>query len=104
MPGINIFYLYQSVEFAVGFSTILITQANGYTAMIVFAVVYGFCDGAFVTTLNVILLTCVEGFKRPAALGWQMLVASIFQASGPPIAGKLKLVCSSPKQIEKSPL
>ena len=94
---INIFYVYQAVEFVVGFSTILVTQASDYTAMIAFAVIYGFCDGAFVTTINVIVMTSVEGTKRPAALGWQMQVTSIFLGSGPPIAGRRTLVGRSAK-------
>ena len=81
-------YIYQGVEFVVGLSTILITLAGSYSDMIVFAVFYGFCDGCFITTLNVILLTSVEESKRPASLGWNMQVASIFMGSGPPIAGK----------------
>jgi len=81
-------YIYQGVEFVVGLSTILITLADSYSDMIVFAVFYGFCDGCFITTLNVILLTSVEEAKRPACLGWNMQVASIFMGSGPPIAGK----------------
>ena len=72
----------------VGVSTILITLADSYSDMIVFAVFYGFCDGCFITTLNVILLTSVKESKRPASLGWNMQTASIFMGSGPPIAGK----------------
>ncbi|KAL9954142.1 hypothetical protein ACROYT_G041640 [Oculina patagonica] len=84
---INPVYVYQGVEFVVGLSTILVTFADSYSELIVFAVFYGFCDGAFITTLNVILLTCVEEAKRPASLGWNMQFASIFMGSGPPIAG-----------------
>lgn len=87
MRTINPMYIYQGVEFVVGLSTILITLADSYSDMIVFAVFYGFCDGCFITTLNVILLTSVEEAKRPACLGWNMQVASIFMGSGPPIAG-----------------
>lgn len=72
----------------VGLSTILVTLADSYNDMIVFAVFYGFCDGCFITTLNIILMTCVEEAKRPAALGWNMQFSSIFLASGPPIAGR----------------
>ena len=72
----------------VGLSTILITLADSYSDMIVFAVFYGFCDGCFIITLNVVLLTSVEEAKRPASLGWNMQVASIFICSGPPIAGE----------------
>lgn len=85
---INPIYVYQGVEFVVGLSTILVTFADSYSELIVFAVFYGFCDGSFITTLNVILLTCVEEAKRPASLGWNMQFASIFMGSGPPIAGR----------------
>ena len=88
--GINPFYVYQLAEFIVGLSSILVTLAEDYTAMIAFAVVYGFCDGTFITTLNVILMTCVDASKRPAALGWNMQFTSIFLATGPPIAGRLR--------------
>jgi len=87
MRTIKPMYIYQGVEFVVGLSTILITLADSYSDMIVFAVFYGFCDGCFITTLNVILLTSVEEAKRPASLGWNMQVASVFMGSGPPIAG-----------------
>ena len=97
--GINPFHLYQSVEFVVGLSTILVTLAKDYTAMIIFMVFYGFCDGTFITTLNVILMTCVDATKRSAALGWNMQFTTIFMASGPPIAGRLTLVFSSPTSI-----
>lgn len=90
--GMNPFYLYQSVEFVVGLSTILVTLASDYTTLIVFAVIYGVCDGIFITTLNIIVISSVEGTKRPAALGWQMQVVSIFLASGPPVAGMLSTI------------
>lgn len=90
--GMNPFYLYQSAEFVVGLSTILVTLASDYTTLIVFTVIYGLCDGVFITTLNIILMSSVEGTKRPAALGWQMQVASIFLASGPPVAGMLSII------------
>ena len=85
---INPIYVYQGVELVVGLSTILVTFANSYSELIVFAVFYGFCDGSFITILNVILMTCVEEAKRPASLGWNMQLASIFMGSGPPIAGR----------------
>ena len=84
---INPVYLYQSAEFIAGLSTILVTLAKDYTAMIVFVVTYGFCDGTFISTLNIILMTCVDASKRAAALGWNMQFTTIFMASGPPVAG-----------------
>ena len=79
--------MYQTAEFVAGLSMILVTLATSYEAMVIFTVVYGVCDGTFITTKNVLLLTCVEESKRPASLGWMMFLCSFFQASGPPIAG-----------------
>ena len=62
-------------------------MATSYMDMVIYIVIYGFCDGAFITALNVLILNCVSPEKTPAALGWEMQVTSLFTASGPPIAG-----------------
>ena len=62
-------------------------MATLYEYMVIYIVIYGFCDGAFITALNVLILNCVSPEKTPAALGWEMQVTSLFTASGPPIAG-----------------
>ena len=62
-------------------------MATSYMDMVIYIVIYGFCDGAFITALNVLILNCVSPEKTPAALGWEMQVTSLFTASGPPVAG-----------------
>ena len=84
---VNTFYVYQASELVVGTLILVVTMATSYVHMIVFAVIYGFCDGVFVTTLNVLLITCVSPQKVAAAIGWQMQISSFFSASGPPVAG-----------------
>ena len=86
---VNTFYVYQVAELVAGTSILLVTMATSYTHMITFAVIYGFCDGVFITTLNVLLITCVSPPKVSVAIGWQMQISSFFLASGAPVAGVL---------------
>ena len=72
-----------------GASILAVTMATSYAHMIAFVVIYGFCDGLFITTLNILVITCVRPSKVPVALGWQLQVTSLFLASGPPVAGTL---------------
>ena len=84
---VNTLYVYQVSELVAGTGILLVTLATSYTHMVVFVVIYGMCDGVFITTLNVLLLTCVSPAKTAASIGWEMQVSSVFLASGPPIAG-----------------
>ena len=86
---VNAVYVYQVAELVTGTSILLVTMATSYTHMIIFAVIYGFCDGVFITTLNFTVITCVSPPKVPVAIGWQMQISSFFLASGPPVAGEL---------------
>ncbi|KAJ7393162.1 hypothetical protein OS493_006128 [Desmophyllum pertusum] len=84
---VNTFYVYQVSELIAGTSILVVTMATSYVHMVVFIVIYGLCDGAFITTLNVLLMTCVSPQKVPIAIGWEMQISSFFLASGPPVAG-----------------
>ena len=86
---VNAVYVYQVAELVTGTSILLVTRATSYTHMIIFAVIYGFCDGVFITTLNFTVITCVSPPKVSVAIGWQMQISSFFLASGPPVAGEL---------------
>ncbi len=85
---VNTFYVYQVAELVLGTSVLIVTLATSYMHLIIFIVIYGFCDGVFITTLNVLLITCVSPPKVPVAIGWEMQISSFFLASGPPVAGK----------------
>ena len=88
---VNTFYVYQVAELVVGILILVITMATSYVYMIVFALIYGFCDGVFITTLNVLLITCVSPQKVAVAIGWEMQISSFFLASGPPVAGMVQI-------------
>ena len=63
------------------------TLATTYTPLVIYIVVYGVADGFFFTSLSVILLTA-SPLKTAAVIGWEMMLVSVFLASGPPLAGK----------------
>ena len=92
---VNSFYVYQVAELVAGASILVVTMATSYVHMVVFIVVYGFCDGVFITTLNVLLITCVSPQKVSVAIGWEMQISSLFLASGAPVAGEFYLICIS---------
>jgi len=84
---VNTFYVYQVSELVAGTGILLMTMATSYLHMVIFIVIYGLCDGVFITTLNVLLLSCVSPAKTPVAIAWEVQVSSFFSASGPPVAG-----------------
>ena len=47
---VNTLYVYQAAELVVGIGTFLVTLATSYLHMVIFIVIYGLCDGAFITT------------------------------------------------------
>jgi len=84
---INTFYVYQAAELVLGTSILVVTMATSYTHMIVFVVIFGFCDGLFMTTLNVLVITCVSQSQVPVAIGWELQITPIVAVGGPPAAG-----------------
>ena len=48
--------MYQLAEVVVGTGTLVISMATSYMDMVIYIVIYGFCDGAFITALNVLIL------------------------------------------------
>ena len=86
-PRVNAFFVFQAAEFVVGLSTILVALTRTYTPLVIYIVIYGLSDGFFFTSLSVILLTA-SPLKTAAVLGWEMMLTSVFLASGPPLAGK----------------
>ena len=87
-PRANAFFVFQAAEFVVGLGTILVTLTSTYTPLVICVVIYGLSDGFFFTSLSVILLTA-SPLKTAAVLGWEMMLTSVFLASGPPLAGKI---------------
>ena len=89
---INAFFIFQAAEFVAGLSTILVTLTSSYSWLVVYIVIYGLSDGFFFTSLSINLLTACP-LKTPAVLGWEMLLASLTLASGPPLAGMCNVSC-----------
>ena len=85
---VNTFFVYQIAELVAGASILVVTMATSYVHMVVFIVIFGFCDGAYISTLNILCITCTSPQKIAVALGWQMQISSLFTASGPPVAGR----------------
>lgn len=88
---VNTFYVFQVAEIVAGLSIILVTLTTTYTPLVIFIVVYGIADGFFFTSLCAILLTA-SPLKTAAVIGWEMMLVSVFLASGPPLAGKSLLL------------
>ena len=83
----NPFHVFQAAECIAGLSTVLVTLGATYTTLIIYIVVYGLSDGFFFTTLSFLLLT-VSPHKTAAVLGWEMMLTSLFLASGPALPGE----------------
>ena len=85
------FYILQGMLLVNGVSTVLLTLAHKYEALVAYAIVFGFGDGAMITAVNVIALTCVDHLKAASSFGFLLLVASVTSLAGPPISGELKI-------------
>lgn len=84
---INIRYVNQLGILVSGISTLLLPLAKNYLSVAFYAVVFGFSDGAFITTQNVILLNIVGPKRRAAAFGFGCMLCSLALAAGPPLTG-----------------
>ena len=63
-------YLHQALLLVNGTSTMLLTLAQNYEAFIAYAVLFGFCDGAWATVNNIQALTCVDQSRAASAFGF----------------------------------
>ena len=88
LPWVNALYVSQAVEFVGGTATILMTLSQKYAVIATYFIVFNFCNGAFISSLNIVLVTRVPEDQRASAIAWQFLLASPFLAGGPPLAGK----------------
>ena len=88
MKSINVHYVNQLGITIAGVATLLLPLARSYFGVACYTAVFGFFDGAFMVSQNVILLGIVEPDRRAAAFGFGMMLCSFAVASGPPLAGK----------------
>ena len=96
---INTMFIYQIGDLLVGFVTILLPVIQSYSGLVAFAVIYGFGDGIFITTMNSLLMFTVDEKRRAAALGLGNCVLSLGIAAGAPVAGEKALDILFYKQI-----
>lgn len=93
---VNARYICQAAEFVAGTATILVTLSKSYAVLAAYVVVFGICEGAFISTVITIILTCVPEEQRASAIGWQWLLSSFTLASGPPLVGELTRFIDTP--------
>ena len=86
---VNARYVCQAAEFLAGTTTILVTLSKNYAVLAAYNVIFGICQGAFVSSVITVIFTCVPEEQRPSAIGWKWLLISLTLASGPPVAGEL---------------
>ena len=86
-PRVDSFKIYQLGQFAAGLSVILMTIAPTFKTLSACTVLYGLGDGFFYTSLSCLYFT-VSPQKSAAVIGWQMMTAAFFLASGPTLAGE----------------
>ncbi|KAK3753649.1 hypothetical protein QZH41_014755, partial [Actinostola sp. cb2023] len=80
-------YIHQVGAILSGVSTILLSFAQNYTHLVIFAVFYGLADGAFRVTVNILFMNTVDPPRRPSAFGQANMVVSVATSAGPALAG-----------------
>lgn len=87
IKSLDNWYIFQGVLFINGVSTMLVNLATSYYALAVYALVFGFCDGAMATVRNIQALTCVDQRRAASSLGFTLMIGSFTTLIGPPISG-----------------
>ncbi|KAJ7330738.1 hypothetical protein OS493_021667 [Desmophyllum pertusum] len=72
-----------------GASTMLLTLAKTYVALIVYVVIFSMADGMLITTflIECMHMKTVEESKRSSAFGFAMMSSGICALSSPPLSG-----------------
>ena len=86
--NIHVQYINQLGIAITGMATVLLPLARTFVSVAFYTVVFGFADGAFMTTQNVILLGIVGPERRATAFGFGNMLCALAVASGPPLAGE----------------
>ena len=71
-----------------GVSMALLPQLSTYAGLACYVVVYGACDGVFLSMLNVLIMSCVDSKRRAFAFGMELFLTSLTRLAGPPLAGR----------------
>ena len=81
-------FVLQGVSLVMGVSMMLVTLAQTYEALVSYALVFGFCEGASATIFNILSMRCVDQARVASAFGYLLLIGSVMALAGPPISGK----------------
>ena len=84
---ISSLYVVQIGFFTMAVSFLLLPLARGYTAFVVFSVVYGFCEGAAGSQVNLLFLTSESPKLRAVAFGYVTCLVSFTMMTGLYVAG-----------------
>ena len=84
-------YISQGSLFGIGVATLLVSHNTSYIGVLIFFVVYGFCDAGFSAQQTVLVLKCVG--ENNLEMAWGLFTSSyaIFIALGAPIGGKFSI-------------
>ena len=88
IPRIKPQYVFQAALLINGVSTILLPLIESYSQLIAYVVVYGACDGIYISMLNVLVLNSIEAERRASAFGVELFLTALTTLVGPPIAGR----------------
>ena len=88
LKQVNIFYMYQTGLLIMSLSTTLLPVGNGYTELVIYALVFGLGEACFVVLIPLVTKEVV-GIKRLSpALGSLFMIMAVPTMLGPPVAGK----------------
>ncbi|KAL9954139.1 hypothetical protein ACROYT_G041637 [Oculina patagonica] len=80
-------HIQQASTFIGGSSTMLLTLAKSYAALVVYAITFSIADGMMVTSLIIECMESVEESKRALAFGFVLTSGGAFGLGSPPLAG-----------------
>ena len=92
MRFIKVRFLQQAATFIVGSSTMLLTLAKNYAALVTYVITFSLADGIMITSLIIECMESVEESKRALTFGYLMLAGGMLGMTSPPLAGSLSLI------------
>lgn len=81
-------FLLQGAALVMGASTMIMTLAKSYGALVAYAIAFSLGDGLSITTFVILCLNSVEQSKKASAFGFTLLSSGLFATGGPPLAGE----------------
>ena len=88
MKYIKTLRLFQVSTFIIGVSTMLLTLATTYAALVVYAITFSLADGMMVSTFFVECFESVAQSKRASVTGFIFVTGAAFFLGAPPLSGE----------------